>query len=633
MWAGGTNFAYWGGRTVGGDTVHNTTSYDYDAPITEYGELTEKALAARRHHLFLQAFGAELSAVLADAEPGGMQVIGPPVLPGRSEGGSAPYRICRAGPGAPARWQGFAAAFLQNPDSEGISYQVGLPGGRRLTVPVEAGSIRPVYSGLPLPNGAELVGVSGRILSWFADNQELVIYGADGEQGKLLLRLPAAATELADGGGSAVLHARLPEPALLELDYWLTDELRHVQLNWAGGTLLITLANAATASRYNGGGRLAVLPAPAAVTLVDLQAEQLAVDEVTADTDWQPLAAPQAQETLAAPYGYSWYRARWQQAAAGVLELAVPGLSDRARVLHNGRDLGRLGVHPFDGPRWTVTLPLEPGEQDVRLLVDNLGRFNYGTRLGEPKGLFDALYPDGRQEDLSTGWTALYQDVGYAGEAPAHARPWAVRPDRQDVDLRNFVIQKPMVWLLRGFRAEAGRRYQLYLTGDRNSGGCFVNGTAIERFSRHRSGGVLQIDITELVQAGDNVLALQILGYSGAPWQVYLISHQPEPLAAEWAFRAGVTAQSGSSGGPGFHRVIFPQSLLPERLRRLAVRPRGLEKGQIWFNGFNCGRYWQVGPQCEYKLPIGLLQATNELLVFSETAAEPALQLVAGAER
>jgi hypothetical protein len=46
MWAGGTNFGYWGGRTVGGDTIHMTTSYDYDAPVSEYGGLTEKFFVA-----------------------------------------------------------------------------------------------------------------------------------------------------------------------------------------------------------------------------------------------------------------------------------------------------------------------------------------------------------------------------------------------------------------------------------------------------------------------------------------------------------------------------------------------------------------------------------------------------------
>ncbi|MCB0241729.1 MAG: beta-galactosidase, partial [Anaerolineae bacterium] len=37
VWAGGSNFGWWGGRTVGGDTIHMTASYDYDAPVDEFG--------------------------------------------------------------------------------------------------------------------------------------------------------------------------------------------------------------------------------------------------------------------------------------------------------------------------------------------------------------------------------------------------------------------------------------------------------------------------------------------------------------------------------------------------------------------------------------------------------------------
>ena len=46
-----------------------------------------------------------------------------------------------------------------------------------------------------------------------------------------------------------------------------------------------------------------------------------------------------------------------------------------------------------------------------------------------------------------------------------------------------------MLSLLREFEAEPGRCYLLRLLGDRNPGALFVNGVALERFSRHRGGG------------------------------------------------------------------------------------------------------------------------------------------------
>ena len=44
----------------------------------------------------------------------------------------------------------------------------------------------------------------------------------------------------------------------------------------------------------------------------------------------------------------------------------------------------------------------------------------------------------------------------------------------------------------------------------------------------------------------------------------------------------------------------------------------GLRKGQIWLNGCNVARYWQVGPQEFYKLPASWLERENELLVLEE---------------
>src|SRR6266545_2541854 len=154
MWAGGTNFAYWGGRTVGGDTIHMTTSYDYDAPVSEYGGLTEKFFVARRHHLFMSTLGAQLSAVLADAVVGGPKVIAPAAVAGRGEAGSGPYRNVRAAPGAPPAWAGFTATFLQNNTAEGQTHQLFLQRPSvHLAVEVEANSIKPIFSNLPLGLG------------------------------------------------------------------------------------------------------------------------------------------------------------------------------------------------------------------------------------------------------------------------------------------------------------------------------------------------------------------------------------------------------------------------------------------------------------------------------------------------
>ncbi len=626
MWAGGTNFAFWGGRTVGGDLIHMTTSYDYDAPIDEYGRITAKALVARRHHLFLSCFGAELAPVLADALPGGMTVIGPPTIPGRSEGGAQPYRTARAAPTAPPEWRDFCATFLSNTGLEAVTYQVFLPTGEQLSVEVEPVSIRPIFANLPLgTSGITIASHTGRILGYWPEQGTLVIYGNEGEQGQLTLRLPTPPAGIhAENTG---LSARVALTAdTLRIDYWITAEGRRVEVAWDDHALLIEILPQRLAERYGS----PPLPAPLPQHRLILPARAFAVAEATDDTGWQPIAEPTSLEQLNCPYGYGWYRAEINLDAPLTTTIAAPELNDRALVLIDGEFAGVLGVDPR-GPRYTLPLHLPAGSHDIRLLVDNLGRFNYGLKLGERKGLLAPLYLDGAQEDISAGWAAYWQEVQFAGETVANIKPWIARPDAEQVHLGRFAWSGPLVWLIRPLEITAGRQYRVHITGDRNAGAFFVNGVAVERFSRHRSGGFISADITHLLQPGMNTLALQITNYAGAPWRATLISFDArQPLPARWSFRAGVTLsdQPAPPTGPAFVQAIFTRSDLPTTIHRLALRPGTLDKGAIWLNGQHCGRFWQIGPQEEYKLPVSWLASHNELLLFVEQSRNGALELV-----
>ena len=47
------------------------------------------------------------------------------------------------------------------------------------------------------------------------------------------------------------------------------------------------------------------------------------------------------------------------------------------------------------------------------------------------------------------------------------------------------------------------------------------------------------------------------------------------------------------------------------------------KKGQIFLNGRNAGRFWNIGPQEEYYLPEPWLGEDNELLIFEEQGNIP----------
>jgi beta-galactosidase len=640
MWAGGTNFGYWGGRTVGGDSIHMTTSYDYDAPITEDGQLTRKALIARRHHLFLGTLGADLAPVLADAVAGGPRVIAPAAVRGRSEGGSAPYRNVRAGKNAPAAWRDFTATYLQNVTFEGQSYQLFLKNPlRHLLIEVEAGSLKPIFTNLPLGEHWILRYHSGRILGFWPGEQSdtLVLYGFLGEVGEL--EIGRVEIEGLGHEGTESVDARL--------HYWVAEQ--PTEMVWAEGerTLRIVVLTEEQASWWEAGdweiGRLAVAQANLPISqsqISKLALTRLPVAELSASEGWQPIERPQALEQLGCDLGYGWYRLRFTANEAERTSLCAPWLSDRARVYLDGSEVGVLGVQP-GGAKLAISLSVAAGEHELLLLADNLGRFNYGSNLGERKGLLDTLYWGGRQENISAGWIALWQEAVFAGEAIAHARPEAVRADIENVDLGNFAFEGPSVWLLRTITVQPGLRYVIELTGDRNPGAFFVNGVAVERFSRHRSGGLIRADITPHLRAGDNVLALNIQGYAGVAWSATLLSFDAaQAVSGEWAFRAGVTQAEhkeqkiDNSGGPAFYQARFTLADLGTSLvtghSSLRLRPDGLHKGQIWLNGRNCGRFWQIGPQETYKLPVSWLreEGENELLIFAEEGVSEEVSLL-----
>ncbi|HSN74090.1 MAG TPA: beta-galactosidase [Anaerolineae bacterium] len=629
MWAGGTNLAYWGGRTVGGDTIHMAASYDYTAPVDEYGQPTEKYYVARRHHLLAGTLGTQLSRLLADAAPGGATVIAPKPVPGRAGGGSQPLRIAKNGE--------FVAVFLQNPSLDRQSNQVFLPGWDdlppvHLAVEVEASSIKPLFANLPLgEDGLLLRSHSLRLLGfWPGDDVDvLALYGFEGEAGQVELVAPRGRTWT---GVDAEDERVELDGRRLVVRIWISQRPREFCVAIDGRPLRLVLLTQALAERWDPAaerpsvGRT-IPTSPISPTCPPLPLDNwqwLDLHERTAGDGWQPIAAPQPMELLGCLLGYGWYRAQIELAESLETTLAAPWLADRAVVFVDGERVGVLGVHP-DGARSTLPLALAAGRHDIRLLADNLGRFNYGSNTGERKGLLDTLYWGGVQADISGGWTALWQEAVFAGEALANARPAHVRPDAEDVHLGHFAWSGPSVWLLRELRVPAGHRAVLTLTGDRNPGALFVNGEAVTRFSRHYGGGYIKEDIAALLRPGVNVLALNIHDYAGAAWRASLLTYDPDQaLDAVWSFRPGVTPTSRPALPPdspqraGFWRSLFPYDPAEHGVGPFKLAMGGLHKGQIWLNGRNVVRYWQIGPQEHYKLPASWLEMENEMLVLDE---------------
>lgn len=73
-----------------------------------------------------------------------------------------------------------------------------------------------------------------------------------------------------------------------------------------------------------------------------------------------------------------------------------------------------------------------------------------------------------------------------------------------------------------------------------------------------------------------------------------------------------------------WYRWRFAKPSISEHHKvNLMLRLTGMSKGTIHLNGHHLGRYWQIGPQEDYKIPVAWLQEENELLLFDEEGRTP----------
>ncbi|GGM08527.1 beta-galactosidase [Streptomyces fumigatiscleroticus] len=106
---------------------------------------------------------------------------------------------------------------------------------------------------------------------------------------------------------------------------------------------------------------------------------------------------PMTMDELGQPAGYALYRTTVPAAGDGVLHFAG-GIGDRAQVFVDGAPVGVV-----EHERHEESLPVRvarPGAT-LEVLVENMGRVNYGPRIGAPKGL---LGPVSFDTTVLRGW-------------------------------------------------------------------------------------------------------------------------------------------------------------------------------------------------------------------------------------
>ncbi|WP_410632236.1 glycoside hydrolase family 35 protein [Amycolatopsis sp. cmx-4-83] len=153
----------------------------------------------------------------------------------------------------------------------------------------------------------------------------------------------------------------------------------------------------------------------------------------------------------------------------------------------------------------------------------------------------------------------------------------------------------------------------------------FADGSPLGVLDRNRPAGTLDLKLTKpstrldiLVDAMGRVnygpyLADRkgIDGWVAMSTQQKLFGWEIRPLPLDDL--SGLRFGSGSAAGPAFHRFTTDITAPEDGFVALP----GWEKGVVWLNGFNLGRYWKIGPQRTLYAPKPLWRkGTNSIVVL-----------------
>jgi beta-galactosidase len=623
MFFGGTNFGNYGGRTVGASDIFMVTSYDYDAPLNEYGRVTEKYSVAKKLAYFVKAIeGLLLNSIES------LRIN----LTNLSKGFKARYREL----GTQRIW------FVESEKDERETAYLTLASGNTIPVTVKPGAITPVLEQMAIaPNvrltcntfllcNEEIEGIHTLIIA--ADNGERSWVEMESEQPIQLVGLMSQLMELsADGKRLTLDNYHFQEPQVISLSIgdkrfqlifvngemasntWRLED--RTGIRWALGYPDMDISDdgsikVALSRSGNGVLHLGEWNIQSAVTTGKSPYVHLDTPEINVLTSLAAVLSPSAGgisreapigfSELEQPYGHILYTCDFEQGKDEERTVVIPGVQDATRVYVNGREqqlIREVGAA-------CVFLKLVPNQTNrLQLLVQNMGRLNFSPFLGETKGITGTIFLDGNTVDLRAQWQYENKNI-HLGQV------CTVEPGT--VIHRTFTLKDQDRAILVGAMIDNLR----------------INGTTIE-IKRYQDGVSFQtLDISSYIRDGVNEIEMC---YMKSPIdRLELIAYHSNSQLNGWYMQdAGlldrVEVQNREfAGGPSWHTLQFARPELPEDVHaKLKLRLTGMSKGIVKLNGIDLGRYWQIGPQEDYKIPMAWLQDMNELELFDEEGRNP----------
>jgi len=607
MFHGGTNFGFWGSRLTAGEATYQTTSYDYDAPLAEGGELTEKYYLTRLVNMMANHMAPYLASAFMEA-------------PGVTIHNSTDVRNLTGSLGC---W-----AIVTNGGRDDItSVYVSLPNGEEwMDVPLGPFGAAAIPIDVPLTPGVTLDYTDLTPLGFFGE-KVLVLHGPAGWLGRVRINGRLFRTEVPEGESPTMLDCNGVFVAVMNSQAasktWFVDDVLIFGPDFVGQTE-DDVVPAKSATHYfvlSMDGKLSrkkvKLPAVKSRTVTPKlgtwQRVSVCSEPIEESLQWKKIDRPRSADQLGVPQGYLWYRIEVEQKRAIRRHLFLPHCGDRATIFLNGKRVGVWG-RGADAVRTPLGANFKRGKNVLTIMVDNLGRFNFGPRMGELKGLYGHIYD---AKALTMKKFKLTKGESFAKRliphSMAHLSPV---PEEGPLTVAETDISMKKVTAI-----------HLSFKNVPHHVAVLCNDKPVGLFPLTGESSFGDVTLSSELKSGKNVIRLLLWGDATAKSlggvKFYLLNECITD-GAKWLFRPWTLPQEGGrvvgKDVPAWYSTTFKytQGGAPLYLRILAAK-----KGQVYLNGRNIGRFWTTGPQECYYLPECWLAENNHLLLFTEGGENP----------
>ncbi len=643
--AGGTFFGFGSGRdSLKGAAGFPIASADGGAPVSETGELTAQYPAVRR----ICTFASRFSRVLSHLDPARQPVaLMPESRTGKGTHGGARVAVLHA-----VGSQGGVVFVFGDDDGNNSPEPMNLllPDGS--TLPVELGDQSVVWCLLE----TRLTGRANldycNLCALAQVGKVFVCYGAPGTRGALSINGSPLETTVPEGKNPLVVEHEgitVVIASQKQADRIVFDEtgvyVGVAGLDRAGKPILDE--DSKTWTHIDAEGKQtphrnthphAIVHKHSRVTIGEWQLAPLADYCAGTSPRYAAIAKPADLVALGAPYGYGWYRLKFNSSSPKRVRMMFPQSGHRLHFTLDGEPAGIVGVG--NGAESTVQLNLKKGASMLVVLAENAGRVSAGADLGELTGIYGHAW---EVEKLTVGKPKL-EPADPVDPLAFRAPLWRMhRDDRTDSQRLTWTLQhrskNPVIVEIGPF--EEG------LDMERSDGLVLLNGKTVHYFQQ---GGVRPFMLpAEALAKGTNEIQITLMGNTAdaaeslAKHVRFYDAADCATLKAEWSFAKWEPPAAGKYGKPAKHTHGEPcwwkaPLTIGEGEGPLLVECAGLTKGQLYINGRHLCRYFvassagrKLGPQQRYVVPRSWLKANgNEIAIFDEHGATPAKVRVLG---